>query len=130
MSSASSAAVELLEQTTDELGAREVFDLVDDQPLAPDHAALPHEEHLHRCFELVFDDADGVVVLFLGVDHLLALDRLAHRHDLVAQPRRALELERVARLVHLLVEPVEDRRGVTVEELEQLADQAVVLLAA
>ena len=103
-------AVELLEQPADELGRLDVLDLVDDEALAADDAALAHEEHLHRRLERVVDDPDEVVVLFLGVDHLLALDRLAHRDDLVAQPCRALELERVARLVHLLVEAVEDRR--------------------
>ena len=70
----------------------------------------------------------SVVVLLLGVDHLLALDRLAHREDLVAQARRPLELERVAGLVHLLVEAVEHRRGVAVEEGDELVDERHVLV--
>ncbi len=122
------AAVELFEQAPDQLRLREVFDLVDHQRLAADDAALSHEEDLHRGLELVVDHPDGVVVLFLGVDHLLALDGLGDRDDLVAEARGALELQRVARLVHVLVEPVEDRRGVAVEELEQLVDETVVLL--
>ena len=59
-----------------------------------------------------------------GADHLLALDDLAHREQLVPHPRRALELERFGRLVHLLLEPVEDRRGVAVEERDQLLRRA------
>ena len=44
------------------------------------------------------------------------------------RPRGALELEIVGRVVHRLVEPIEDRRVVAVEELEQVGDELVVLL--
>ena len=100
-------AVELLEEPPDELGPPDVFHLVDDEALAPDDPSLAHQEHLDRRLERVVDDADGVVVLFLGVDHLLAFDRLAHGHDLVAQAGRSFELERVAGFVHVLVEPIQ-----------------------
>ncbi len=101
-------AVELLEQATHQLGPADVFHLVDHETLAADDAALPNQEDLHGGLERVVDHPDGVVVLFLGVDHLLTFDRLAHRDDLVAQAGGALELELVARLVHLLVEAVEN----------------------
>ena len=39
--------------------------------------------HLHRRLEGIVGHADAVEVLFLGADHLLALDDLAHREDLV-----------------------------------------------
>ncbi len=128
MSPASSVAVELLEEPPDELGPPDVFHLVDDEALAPDDASLAHQEHLDRRLERVVDDADGVVVLFLGVDHLLAFDRLAHGHDLVAQAGRSFELERVAGFVHVLVEPIQDRRGVAVEERDELGDEVHVLV--
>jgi len=41
---------------------------------------------------------------------------LRTRDDLVTQTGGALELQRVARRVHLLVEAIEDRCGVAVEE--------------
>ena len=37
----------------------------------------------------------------------------------------ALELQRLGGLVHLLLEPVEDRRGLAVEERDQLVDEGV-----
>ena len=121
-------AVELLEDAGDEVGLVDVLDLVDDEALAPGDPAAPHVEHLHRRFELVLGEPDDVEVLLLRADHLLALDDLAHREQLVPQPRRAFEVQRLGRLVHLLLEPVEDRRGLTVEKGDQLVDQARVLL--
>src|ERR1700716_2518801 len=42
---------------------------------------------------------------------------------------RPFDLQRVGRLVHLLLEPVEHRGVVSVEELEQIGDEVVVVLA-
>ena len=48
---------------------------------------------------------------------------LRTRVEPVAQPGGPLELELVGRLAHLLLEPVHDRVGVAVEEVDQLVDQ-------
>ena len=122
-------AVQLLEDAAHERGRRELLDLVDDEALAADDPALPHEEHLHRRLEGILGEPDAIEVLLFRPDHLLTLDDLAHRRDLVAQASGPLVLERVGRAVHLLVEPVEDGRVIAVEELEQVADQAVVVVA-
>ena len=76
-----------------ERGRIDVFDLVDDQALAADDPAPAHVEHLDARFERVLFDAEEVEVLLAARDHLLALDRLAHARELVADARRELELE-------------------------------------
>ena len=87
-------------------------------PLRPDDPAPPDEEDLHRRLELVVGDPDDVELLGLLPHHLLALDGLADRGELVAQPGRALELELVGRLRHERLEPADAparsrRRGTT-----------------
>ncbi len=84
--------VELLDDAGDERGRLDVFDLVDDETLAAHDPAPADVEDLHRRLELVLRDPEQVVVLFAGTHHLLAFDRLAHRGELVAAPRRELEL--------------------------------------
>ena len=95
--------VELLDDAGDERGRLDVFDLVDDEALAPDHSPLAHVEHLHARFERVLVEADEVEVFFARRDHLLAFDRLAHARELVAHSRGELELELVGRLGHALL---------------------------
>ena len=128
MSSAGRVGVELLDDAGDERGRLDVFDLVDDEALAPDDAALAHVEHLHARFERVLGEADEVVVLLAGADHLLALDRLAHARELVADAGRELELELVGGVAHPLLEPLDDRVVLAVEEVEELLDELHVLV--
>ena len=90
-------AVELLEDAGDQRRLVEVLDLVDDEPLAAHDPPAPDEEDLHRRLELVVGDPDDVELLGLLPHHLLALDRLADRGELVAQAGGALELELVGR---------------------------------
>ncbi len=104
----------------------QVLCFVEHEPLSAHDAALPHEEHLHGGFEIVVGEADDVDVFVPVGDHLLALDRFAHCGEPVAHARRTLELERVRRLAHLGLEPLDDRVGLAVEELEQLGDENVV----
>ena len=110
-----------------QLLAREVLDLVDDEPLAADHPAAAHEEHLHRGLELVVDEADHVEVLRPLGHHLLLLDGLAHSRQAVAEPGRLLELERRGRLGHAGLELLDHRVGVAVEEVEELLHEHVVV---
>ena len=73
--------------------------------------------------------ADDVEVLLLARP-TICWRSMALRTEMSWSRRRAAcsNSSVVARLVHLLVEPVEDGRGVAVEELDQLVDQAVVLV--
>ena len=107
-------------------GGRQIFDLVDDETLAPDHAALAHEEDLHRGLELVVGDADHVDVLVAVAHDLLFLDGPAHTGQPVAQAGRLFELHAVRRGEHLLLETLDDLVGVAVEERQQLVDQHLV----
>ena len=119
-------AVELLEDAVDQASRREVLDLVEDEAVAPDDTTAADVEDLHRRLELVVGEADDVDVLVAVGDDLLALDRAAHGAEAVAQPGRLLELEVRGRLAHLLVEALDDRRRVAVEELAQLLDELAV----
>ena len=118
--------VQAFEDLADELCGRQVLGLVEYESLAPDDPALPDEEHLHGRFEIVVGETDHVEVLVAIGHHLLTLDRLAHRCEAVANARRPLELECVRRFAHLGLEPLHDRVGLTVEELEELGDEPVV----
>ena len=104
----------------------QLLDLVEDEPLAADDPALAHVEHLHRGLEFVLGDADHVEVLAALGDHLLLLDRLAHRQQPVAQAGGSLELEVGRRRLHVGLEPVDDLVGVAVEELAQVGDELAV----
>ena len=85
--------VEVLEHVADEQRRSEVLHLVDDEPLATSDTTLPHEEHLHRGFELVLGDADDIEILVASCDHLLLLDGLVNARQAVAEAGCALELE-------------------------------------
>ncbi len=76
--------------------------------------------------QLVLDQAEAVEVLGPLGDHLLLLDGLADRGEPVAQPAGPLVLQAVGGLVHLRLEPLDDRLGVAVEERHQVADQFLV----
>ena len=118
--------VHTLEHAVDELRGRQVFDLVDDEPLAADDATLAHEEDLHGGFELVVGDADHVDVLVAVGHDLLLLDGAAHTGQPIAQPGRLLELHAVRRREHLLFEALDDFVGIAVEEGQQLVDEHLI----
>ena len=107
----------------------EVLDLVDDEALAADHAALADEEHLDRGLEVVLGEADHVEVLAAVAHHLLLGDGLAHALEPVPDPGRLLELELAAGLGHLGFHAGDDRVGLAVEEVEQLGGHLLVGLA-
>ena len=119
-------AVHRLQDAVDEAAGREFLHLVEDEPLAADDAPLAHVEDLDGGFEFVLGDADHVDVLAALGDHLLLLDRLAHRQQPVAQAGRPLELQIGGRRLHVRFEPVDDLVGVAVEELAQLGDELAV----
>ena len=120
--------VEVGEDVAHHLPGADVLDLVEDEALAPHHPSPPHEERLDRRLEVVLGDADHVEVLVPLGHHLLALDGLADARQPVPHPGGALVLEVVRRGPHLVLEPAHDRVGLAVEEVEQLAHQAVVRL--
>ena len=120
--------VELFDDAGDERRRLDVFDLVDDEPLAADDSPLAHVEHLHARFEEVLVETDEVEVFLARRDHLLAFDRLADARELVAHAGRELELELVGRLGHPLFEALDDRVVLAVEEVEEVVDELVVVV--
>ena len=116
-------AVQLLEYSIDQPAGADVFDLVDHESLATDDASLANVEDLHSGLEVVVSEADDVDVFAALGNHLLLLDRPAHRNQPVTHTRGALVLHRRGRRLHLGIEPLDDRVGVTFEEVAQLADQ-------
>jgi hypothetical protein len=119
-------AVQRLQDAIDETAGRQVFHLVEHEPLAAHDAPLANEEHLHRCFEFVVGQADEVEVFVAVGHHLLLLDRALDRCQPVAQTGGALELQLLGRTAHLELEPGDDLVGVAVEELAQLGDELAV----
>ncbi len=116
-------AVELLEDAVDQPPRGEVLDLVENESVSSDDAAAADVEDLHRRFQVVVGEADDIDVLVAIGNDLLPFDRPAHGTEAVAQPCRLLELEVRRRVTHLLVEALDDRRRVAVEEVAQLLDE-------
>ena len=98
------------------------------RPLRPTTRPAADEEDLHRRLELVVGDPDDVELLGLLAHHLLALDGLADRGELVPQAGGPLELELVGRLGHERLEPLHHGRGLAAEEREELVDEGAVLV--
>ena len=119
--------VEALQHPAHQPAGRHVLHQVEDEALAAHHPAPAHEEDLDRHLQLVTRHPDDIEVLRLLGDDRLLLDGLAHAGQAVAQAGRPLVLLDVGRLPHLLVELVDDRLGVAVEELDQVLDQPFVL---
>ena len=70
--------------------------------LPADQLAAADEEDLHArlASARILGKGDDVLVFLLAAHHLLPLDELARGPDLVAQHRRALELQPLSRLLH------------------------------
>ncbi len=100
--------------------ATELLDLVDDETLATDDAALAHVEDLHGSFEIVVGETDHIDVLAALGNHLLLLDRPTHGGEPIANTRGALVLQVLGGGAHLGLEPLDDLVGVAFEEVAQL----------
>ena len=82
-------------------GARLVAGFLDHPAALRLDAAVPNIEDLYRGLKLVGVERDDVGVGVLAQHHRLALHDLVHRPQVVAQPRRALELQVLRCLGHL-----------------------------
>ena len=114
--------VELLEDAVDQASRREVLDLVEHEPLATDDAAPPDVEDLHRRLQLVVGEADdsrsslrSATICWRSIER-----RTAPRRSRRRAPSRTPGPRRLA---HLLVEALDDRGRVTLEELAELLDE-------
>ena len=120
--------VELFQERRHQAGAIEVLDAVDDPPAATEHTAAPDEEHLERRLEVVLGERDHVEVLGRRQHHLLRLEGPACGEQLVAVPRRLLELLPLGGRAHLLLETPEHRACVATQELRHGVDVRSVRL--
>ena len=121
-------AVQLLGERGGQGGGVEGLDLVDHEPASAHHPAAADEEHLHRRLQVVLGEGGDVEVLGAGGDHLLALHGLADAGQLVAEPRRQLEVELLGGLAHLGLQPLQGRAGAAVHEGHEVLDDLAVLL--
>src|SRR5205807_2731059 len=96
--------------------------------LATGYASGPDEKDLRRCVQLVFRHCDDVGVEPRLRHDLLALDRFARGEELVAPPRRVLELEPFCGVVHLAVQTGQCLLDLAVEEGTEAVDVAAVVL--
>ena len=112
--------VDALEDGVDELGFVQFLDSIDNESPAANHTTSANKEDLHRCFEFIPVSANDVVVVGACTDHLLFLDRLAYRTQLVTQPRRIFELIGLCSVVHPLLEIGNHRVGISVQERHEI----------
>ena len=59
----------------DQLGGRDVLDLLDDPTTLTAHPTATNEEHLHGCFELILGHRDDVGVGRIGKHYCLLFHR-------------------------------------------------------
>ena len=126
-------AVELGEKLLDQIlqrGFAGLTGLFDDPAALTTHPPAADVEDLHRSLQLIVGEGDDVGVGAVAEDHRLFLQRAAHRRDVVAQPRSALEIEVDRCVVHLLLHLADQLVGLAGQEVAEITDDAAVLLGA
>ncbi len=124
------AAVQLEQEVLDQLGRAALLHAVGHPAALAADPAAAHVEDLDRDLERVLGEGDHVGGGPVAEDHRLLLERLLHRTEVVAQPRRALEVERLGGGVHLGAHALDERPRVAADEVAEVVDdRAVVLLA-
>ncbi len=121
-------AVHLLEQVLDELGVRDVLDLLDDPAALTPDATAAHVEHLDGRLELVPHEREHVRVGAVAEHDRVLLRRALERGDVVAQPCRGLVLHRGGGLVHLALEPAHEPLRVARHEVAEVLGERLVVL--
>ena len=112
------------------LGGVALVDPVGDPAaLAADPAAADVED-LHRHLERVLGERDHVGVGAVAEHHRLLLQRPVQRAEVVAEPGGLLEVQRLGGGVHLLLDPLDERRGLAAHEVAEVVDDRAVLLGA
>ena len=72
-------AIHRLHHPADKRTIGEFFNLVEHEPLAAHNPSTTHEEHLHRCLQLVIGDTNDVEIFTTFSHHLLTLNRSLDR---------------------------------------------------
>ncbi len=121
-------AVELGEEALHELRRVGGLDLVDHPAALAAHAPAADVEDLHRGLQLVLGERDDVGVGAVAEHHGLLLHGAAQRPDVVAQPRRALELQLLCGLRHLALELPDEVVGAPGQEVAEVLDDVAVLV--
>ena len=122
------AAVHLQQEALDQVrGVAVVHPVRDPGPLPPDPAAADVED-LHGHLQRVLGQRDHIGVRAVAEHHGLLLQGLLEGTEVVAQPRRALEVLGGGGGVHLLLDPAGERGGVAGHEVAEVVDDRPVLL--
>jgi len=104
-----------------------LLDALEEPVLARDELALPDAEQRDRRVVAVARVADHVAVAPLHLEHHGGLLEALQPHHRVAQLRRALEVERLGRLHHPLLDAAQHLVGAPVEERDDLVDHRAVV---
>ena len=124
------AAVELEQEVLDQLGGAALVDAVGHPAALAADPAAAHVEDLDGDLERVLGERDHVGVGAVAEHHRLLLQRLLERAEVVAQPRGPLVVLGLGGGVHLLLDPLDERRGATGHEVAEVVDDLAVLLGA
>src|SRR5262245_16074801 len=123
------AAVELLKEMLDQPAGGHVLDLVDDKAALAADSSPANMEHLECSLELILGQRDHVRVGTVTEDDRILLQRALEGLEIVAQPRRLLELQVRRCDLHLLLEPSHVGRGLPGHEVAELLDNASVFVS-
>ncbi len=118
--------IDPLQHTAHQLRPGQILGSINDEAALAHDASLAHEEHRHGGLQLIGGHAEDVEVLRLRTHHLLALDGLAHAHQVVAEAGRPLEVQSLGSGGHVGREAARDLVGVAAQEVQELRDKFAV----
>ena len=121
-------AIHRLHHPADKRTIGEFFNLVEHEPLAAHNPSTTHEEHLHRCLQLVIGDTNDVEIFTTFSHHLLTLNRSLDRLEPITQPCRFFKLKGLRGITHLIGEPGHHLIGVTTEKATQFVHHRLVVV--
>ena len=84
-----------------------------------DHLAATHEEDLYHGIPLAAGDCDNILIFTLRLGNLLLLNTCLHGANQISEVGSLLEVEFFCRLVHLLLEILQDGLGITIQEFDE-----------
>ena len=122
------AAVHLGAEVVHEVAGAQLLGLLHHPAALAAHPAAADVEHLHGGFERVVGEGDHVGVGAVAEHHGLLLHGPAQRRDVVAQAGGPLELQLLAGVEHLLLQPADHGVGAARHEVAETVDDLPVLV--
>ena len=114
------ARIELLDEVQQNLRLCAVLGPGHDEMLPPDQLAATYKKDLHHRVVFIPRQSDDVLILPVAVRNLLLLGHLLHAVVQIPVTDRILKFQIFRRLLHLLLQAVQDRGKISIQEIQRL----------